>query len=286
MSIIQTKTVSQGNGKTFTANIEIFESTMELVEKCKTRKITDSHFDDKSRSSDYRKSWHGVGSYREALDLMNDGWNEKVNELQAAIGKIKATQSDKRICFQNDVHGFAPIVPLAILGVPNSMINSTYRPIKSKVISVYYDMTMSCGNDADVIVSNGRKVIEAIVKLENSGYRVNLFAVQAYNDSRSGDVVAVKVKSANQPLDMKRLCFPIMHAAFFRVIGFDWYSKFPKGKYRHGYGVNMVDCIGETAAHATMKNLFGKEAVYIMGRSVKSHDTGYIVDTIKGGDDK
>lgn len=282
MSVIQTKTVEYSKGKRFTANIELFDSSMEVVEKCKDRKITDSRFNN-MRIKACRKDWHGVGSYDEALSLMYDGWNEKVVGLQKLLNANKVTQNCKRITFQNDVHGFAPIVPLAILGVPTSMINSTYRPIKSKIISIYYDMTISSYNTAEQIMNNGRKVVEAIIKLENSGYRVNLHTFQTYTSDGKGDVLAIKVKSANQPLDLKRLCFPIMHSAMFRVIGFDWYSKFPKGVYRSAYGSALGYNYNYEEASKIVKGMFGDDAVYLLATTVQKNGVDYIVDQLKGG---
>lgn len=285
MSIIQTKKVSYGKNNTFSVNVEIYDSVMEVVEKCRTREITDSSFNNMPTYVEEQDDpkWYGVKTYNEALDLMYDGWNEKVAELQTDVRKLKVTQNDKRITFKNDVYGFSPIVPLAILGVPNSMINSTYKPIKSKTISVYYDMSVNCGNTAEQIVSNGRKVIEAIVRLENCGYRINLFVIQSYQRDNNGDMLVVKVKSANQPLDLKRICFPTMHAAFFRVIGFDWYSKFPKGKYRWGYGQSLETCVrGAKNAHEIMRNLFGKESVLLLADSVQRNRVEYITKILKG----
>lgn len=283
MSVITTKKVKTGDGaKTFTANIETFESTMECVSMCRERKYTNSMFEDMPKKK-LDVEWYGVKNYEEALKLMNDGWNEKVSELQATLKDCKALQAQKRIAFRNEVHGFAPVVPLAILGVPNSMINTAMKPIKAKVISVYYDMTISCGNSAEQLIKNGRKMVEAIVKLENMGYRVNLFMTQQYCEPNNGDMLVIKIKSANQPLDLKRICFPIMHPAMFRVIGFDWYGKFPKGTYRYGYGSNLVNKTNGKTAQEIMRGLFGDEAIYIHANLIQRNDVNYIVETLKGG---
>lgn len=263
------------------AHVEVYDSVMDVVNDCKTRKITDTRFDN-MRTHSMRKSWEGVNNYKEALQIMNDGWAEEVKGLQATVNKVK-TMTQKRIAFRNDIQGFAPIVPLAILGVPNAMINTIMKPIKSKVISVYYNMAVSCGNSAETIVKNGRKIVEAIVALENSGYRVNLYSLQAYSNDEGTDLLAVKVKSANQPLDLKRICFPIMHAAMFRVIGFDWYSKFPKGRYRSGYGMALSTAIGEKKAQELVRELFGKEAVYLMATEVQRKEVEYITEMLKDG---
>ena len=277
MSVILKKTY-----KGHTANVEVYDSVMEVVRDCKRRAITNSRFDDmQMKSIKGEKEWYGVRTYDEALQLMNDGWNEEVKGLQTILNKCK-TIEQKRIAFRNDVYGFAPIVPLAILGVPNAMINTHMKPIKSKVISIYYNMTVSAGNNAKKIIENGRKVVEAIVRLENSGYRVNLYSMQAYTDGDS-DILAVKVKSANQPLDLKRICFPIMHAAMFRVIGFDWYSKFPKGRYRSGYGRPLTAELGEEKAQGLVREIFGNESVYLMATTVQKEDASYITEMLKGG---
>lgn len=276
MSVIFEKTY-----KRHEAHVEVYDSVMDVVRDCKERKIRRSRFND-MRNKSMSKGFEGVENYDEALQIMNDGWAEEVKGLQATVNKVK-TMTQKRIAFRNEIQGFAPIVPLAILGVPNAMINTIMKPIKSKVISVYYNMGISWGNDAEVIVKNGRKVVEAIVNLENSGYRVNLYSLQSYSDEEGSDILAVKVKSANQPLDLKRICFPIMHAAMFRVIGFDWYSKFPKGTYRIGYGKPLSIALGDEKAQGLVKELFGKEAVYLMATEIQRKDAEYITEMLKDG---
>lgn len=279
MSVIFTKT-----HKGYTANVEVYDSVMDVVRDCKTRSIIDSRFSDIRCDKTMSRDWEGVETYDDALRLMNDGWNEQVKGLQQTLTKIK-TVEQKRISFQNEIQGFAPIVPLAILGVPNAMINMRMTQIKSKVISIYYNMAVNAGNSAKTIIANGRKIVEAVVKLENSGYRVNLYALQAYagggHDSDC-DILAIKVKSANQPLDLKRICFPVMHPAMFRVIGFDWQNKFPNGKYRFGRGRALTDVIGENKAQELVRAVFGNEAVYLMATTVQNNDASYIVDVLKG----
>lgn len=281
MSVIQSKTIKLSDGKVFKANIEAFDSTMELVTKCKERKITDKQFHD-MENYDMNENWHGVKSYAEALELMNSGWSEQVSKLEAVVTECKQRQTQKRISFQNNVHGFAPIVPLALLGVPNAMINSNYKQIRSKIITINYDMAINCGNSAEQLTKNGRELVKAILMLENGGYRVNLNIMQGYSREDSADILTVRVKSANQPIDLKRICFPAMHAAFFRVIGFDWYSKFPIGKYRSGYGTNLAVSLGGKCYEA-VKKLLGDDSVYISGKLIQDKGVDYIVTALKEG---
>ena len=275
------KTMGAGRYK---LNIEFFDSTLELVDTCKTRTITNSQFDDMEKKRSYDKSWYGVKSYKEALDLMNDGWSEQVETLKKEVGKIEKTQVENRITYYNNVVGFAPIVPLALSRVPNSMIDARYRPVRSKVLSIYYSMTINCGNEAEQIIENGKKLVSAIVLLEKMGYRIALNIVQDYCSHQKGDMLVINVKKPTQPLDLKRICFPAMSPAMFRVIGFDWYSKFPRGTYRSGYGHSLhTDCedLNELAEITTQ--MFGKDAMYISAELIQDKGVDYIVKILQEG---
>lgn len=246
---------------------ETYNSAWEVVNDCKKRSITNSSFEDMQRKS--IGDWEGVESYEQALEFLKNGYQPIVDKLKEGI-KINLQGDGKRISFHNDIVGYAPIVPLAVLGVPNSMINSTMKKIKAKVVDVYYDMTCSCETDSDDIIKYGTQTLAAIIKLEQSGYRFNLYAIQSYSNSESADMLCVKVKDASQPIDLKRCSFPLMHTGFFRVIGFDWYSKTPKGKPRLGYGYAMAyekkikDKLSEM-----FKEMFGSNAVYISATQIQ-----------------
>ena len=214
-------------------------------------------------------SWLGVESYEQALGLLEEGYQPVVEEMKTMI-KTNLQGEAKRISFHNDVVGYAPIVPLAIMGVPNSMLNSYMKPIKSKVVDVYYDGTFRCGTSSSDIIATGAKVISVIMKLEQQGYRFNLYQVQGYSDETGTNLMKVKLKDAAQPIDIKRISFPMAHTAFFRVIGFDWYSKTPRGRYISGYG-KALSYISKTSGKLgeMFKEMFGKNAVYVSGNELK-----------------
>lgn len=281
MSTIITKNITVGNKKR-SVNVEFYDSAMDVYEDCKKRTITDSSFDDKSKAS--FGSWEGVKTYDEALKYLRNGYQPTVNKLREKLKMQDPGQ--KRISFTNNIVGSAPIVPLALKGVPNCMIDTRMKQIKCKVIDVYYDMTCSCGTDSDDIIKNGQKMLGAILDLEHQGYRINLYAVQSYNDSNSSDILAVKIKSSNQPLDLKRMSFPLTHTAFFRVIGFDWYSRFPKGKYRCGYGRALGYELNDREMKEFASKMFGDNAIYIAGSKILSRDEEYIKEVLKNAGKK
>ena len=276
MSTIITKDITVGNKKR-SVNVEFYNSAIDVYEDCRKRTITDSCFDDKSKMR--FGSWEGVKTYDEALKYLRNGYQPTVNKLREKLKMRDPGQ--KRISFTNNIVGSAPIVPLAMKGVPNCMIDTKMKQIKCKVIDVYYDMTCSCGTDSDDIIANGQKMLGAILDLEHQGYRINLYAVQSYNDSNSSDILAVKIKSSSQPLDLKRMSFPLTHTAFFRVIGFDWYSRFPKGKYRGGYGRALGYEYDDAQLKEFASKMFGDNAIYIAGSKILKRNEEYIKEVLK-----
>lgn len=264
-----------------TFNVEEFGSAMELVEVDSKREVTPQWKGRSIRKDEIEKDWYGVNSYEEALGLLKNGWTENLNKMTTLANKVATNGNSKRISFQNNVAGFAPVVPLAIMGVPNSMIDIRMKPIKSKVVKILYNITVSCGTDTDTILKNGMKVIEAVLNLEGSGYRCELYAMQNYYSSGSADCLLLKVKDANQPLDLKRIMFPLIHPAMFRVIGFDWEDKCPTAKYRSGRGCALNYEFGDKTKDI-IREAFGDNFYYIDNVQLKSKDEGYIEKYLKG----
>lgn len=268
MSVIREYKLKSANG--YKIMCERYNSAAEVVADCKARKITNSRFNDMADGNlgGESKKWCGVDSYEQALEYLEKGYQPVVDKMKVAV-RANLYGQGKRISFHNDVVGYAPIAPLAIMGVPNAMINSCMKPIKAKVIDVYYDGTFSCGVSSSNIINTGAKVIFTILQLEQQGYRFNLYQVQSYSDKDGCDMMCVKLKDSMQPIDLKRISFPLTHTAFFRVIGFDWYSKTPKGKYRAAYGHALChEGKVKDKLDDMFKEMFGNNAVYVSGNSL------------------
>lgn len=267
--------------------IESYNSSADVVKDCKTRNITDSSFDDMQRKGwiESNRSWYGVDSYDQALQFLEEGYQPTVEKLKAGI-KANLQGNGKRISFHNDIVGYAPIVPLAVLGVPNSMINSRMKPIKAKVIDVYYNMSASCSVDSKDIINSGVKLLSVIVALEQQGYRFNLYAVQTYYRDKKCYMLKVKVKDAMQPIDLKRISFPLTHTGFFRVIGFDWYSKCPEAKYLSGYGKPLDIEYNRENLSLAMKEIFGENTVWFGCSKIVNQKEDYIREVLENAGNK
>lgn len=251
--------------------IESFDCADEVVRTCANRK---TRFDrDQQKRRDY--DFIGVHSYQEACELMRTGYEPSVEKLKAGI-KSSLQGQGKRISFFNDVVGFAPIVPLAIQGVPQSMQNSYMKPIKAKVVDVYYDMTVNCNVDKDDLQKAGIKLMSAILALEAEGYKFNLYCTQTYYSNKSFDMLCTRVKNSNTPLDIRKISFPLTHPAYFRSIGFDWYTRMPESTQRSGFGHSFAYDYSEQDVAKGFKQIFGKNAVVFTAAKMLKQDSEHI----------
>lgn len=237
-------------------NVEIYNNAQEIASDLLIRKRTSNKF----KSDEYSNKRFVGASREETYSMLKTGYQPVVDALKT---KIKMNTNAKRFRTYNDVAGFQPIIPNAIMGLPNSMINSRMTPIKTKVIDVYYDMTCSAMTESDDLIKAGQKMFGVIMELEAQGYRFNLFCTQSYYSASEGcDMLCLKVKSANQPMDLKRMSFPIAHTAFFRGLGFEWYSKFPQGTYRDSYGQAIAYSKTQSEIQNEYRKFFGNNVFF------------------------
>lgn len=248
----------KANGYTF--NVEEYGSTYELAVTNRKREVAQQWIGNELTDGDIHSGFHGVNNREEAYQMLQNGWAEKVQETIAKTETDQRQGEKKRQAFKNDVVGFAPIVPLAMMNVPNSMLNTALRQVKSKVIKIVYANDGYGGRSTDDFIKSGQRVMSAIVSLEQNGYRCEIYSSQWYVIGNKVDTLLVKVKEANQPLDIKRAMFPMTHPAMLRVVGFDWEDRCPTSTYDSGRG-RVISTIKN--CNDVIKKAFGDEFTFI-----------------------
>lgn len=268
-------------GLSFNSEMEFFESATELYE------VTESRipFREDDRLS---RKWHdedwcgGVDSTAEAVRMLYEGWEDKVPEARLRIREVEKTLPKNSRAIKNAVVGFAPVVPLAIMGVPECMSSDARKPVKSRVISIYYDFGATSSVSAEDLTWAGMKMLTEIVRLEKTGYRVRLFGVHWQSNEYHGNAAVVKLKSEYTPLDLKRVMFPMVHPAYFRIIHLGWYDRCPTKKYMISCGHSIYDR-PQNEIDAIINQCFGPSAIYISAaRMIKRrYNEKYLNDYLK-----
>lgn len=177
--------------------------------------------------------------FNEAVDLFKNGWSDMATKL---VQKLKATETKMVPTMKPkttlSVAGYQAIVPLYLQGVPNNMVNKKMVPIKQKVITLNKSINYNCGVDADQIIEESIKAMRIVKKLESQGYRCNLNIVLGTSAGGKQFIVKIKIKSANEKMNISKLAFPLVHPSMLRRLFFRFIEVYPNvtKSFKLGYG--------------------------------------------------
>lgn len=233
---------------------EWFDSVREMIAVTESRpRINPSRLVDCVRGEDDKRcveddEWTlGVASYRDAVRMAEDGWQEPVAGAASRLRRMPMVP-ERRTMTVCSVAGYAPVVPLAIQGVPNCMLD-TRRDTRPRIIDLYYDYGASSYTPAKALHEIAVMVLAEVQRLERIGFRVRISACHfQFDDCGYATFVSAKVKGENEPMDLKRIMFPLTHPAFFRLIEFGWQDRAehlnPDRRYRpvtRGHGIYTME---------------------------------------------
>ena len=194
-----------------------------------------------SRSRDYE--FTKTKSFKEAVELITNGWNEISEELRKQMKKAELKLNNKT--YKNktiyDVAGFQCSVPRYLNGIPTSMINHK-RTVTSnnKIITINKCISYAHYISTEQIISESIKALFIVKSLEEQGYRVNLnILMGALTQNKTiGEYVKVKVKNAGERINISKLSFPLVHPSMLRRLMFRYIEVVPNihQDYAFGYG--------------------------------------------------
>ena len=189
------------------------------------------------------QSWTKTESFEEAVELFKSGWSDMATKLVQKLKVIEAkTEPHMKPRSQLDVCGYQAIVPLYIQGVPNSMLNKKMVPVKQKVITINKSLDYNGGTSSDEIIDESIKAMQIVKKLEAQGFRCNLNIALGTSAGWGKDekqfIIKVRIKSANEKMNISKLAFPLVHPSMLRRLFFRFIEVYPKvtKSFTSGYG--------------------------------------------------
>lgn len=179
--------------------------------------------------------------FSEAVELFKNGWSDMatklVQKLKVIESKTEPTMKPKNVL---GVAGYQAIVPLYLMGVPNNMVTKKMVPMKQKVITLNKSINYNGRVSADQIIEESIKAMQIVKKLEAQGYRCNLNIVLGTTAGYPSKqfIVKVRIKSANEKLNVSKLAFPLVHPSMLRRLFFRFIEVYPHvtKSFVHGYG--------------------------------------------------
>lgn len=190
-------------------------------------------------SVDGSEHFTGTKSYDEAVELFKNGqpdMAEKINTKLKVIKNQVVNDTVKKVMF--DVVGFQASVPRYLQGIPTNMVNKKVVPVKQKVITLNKDISYNCGIKAEEIINASIQTLQLIKLIEAQGIRVNLNIIWGCKGSSTNEVVKIRLKSANERLNISKLAFPLVNPSMLRRLCFRYLETAPTvtSDYTWGYG--------------------------------------------------
>lgn len=179
-------------------------------------------------------------SFDEAVQLFKNGWSDMAQKLVQKL-KVIENKSQPVMKARNTlgVAGYQAIVPLYLQGAPNSMMSKKMVPIKQKVVTINKSIDYAADVGSDTIIEESTKALQIVKKLEAQGYRCNLnivLGLRGYDGRKF--VVKIRIKSANEKLNVSKLAFPLAHPSMLRRLFFRFIEVYPNitKSFVNGYG--------------------------------------------------
>lgn len=170
-----------------------------------------------------------TNDYAESEELMGAGYKEGLNNLnKCKTVKINHTTNIRKNIPQTGIVGYAPHVPNAIAGVPQSMISSQRIEQKAKVLTIVYDCGAHAKVKAERFVTAGRHMLDLVQMLELQGYRVRVDIQEAFCTHKEKAICRITVKNHRQPINPLKISYLMLHPSFFRRQGFKWLETVPE----------------------------------------------------------
>lgn len=219
--------------------INTFRSIAELRRTIKERPINSAIFPSLSSETGSR-DFTGTGNFKEAEKLIGSGWTLGRDQL---VESIKTVNIGENIVYNkhlpiHDVVGHSPDVPRAIIGLPDAMMDTEIIPQKAKVINAIVSNSASWNYSTESIMQRGAAILKYIQEIEKNQVRICIWVVTSTVHDNEWVSCYTKVKRAEEPINLRRIAFPIAHPSMLRRIFFRVLETTPvttRG-WNYGYG--------------------------------------------------
>ena len=201
--------------------------------------------------SSVSKDYHftKTSSFDQAAKMFKDGWQDKAATLTQKLKTAMATATPvQRPRPAYNVQGYQASVPRYLQGLPDSMITKKNVPIKQKVVELTKAISYTADVTPEQIEEQSIKCLMIVARLESLGYRVILNVIRANWDWAYGhkgrhlEVAKVRIKSADERLNISKVAFPLVHPSMLRRLMFRYTEVSPTvpKSFIDGYGCPLA----------------------------------------------
>ena len=211
---------------------------------------TQPSFSEHSITNDF--DFTGTKSYPIANDLCKYG-DEESRKLITEAGETLTPSYGYKKTTKMDKTGYLPMVGAYLTGRPNCMKRRVRQYVPKRVISVVYNACAPWYVAKSDMALASAKLLSAILRIENSGVRVNLYLSDIGQSGGHDAGFIVKIKDSGQRLNILSMAYPMIHPSMHRRHFFR-YLEVTEGmptSFVHGYGCPVKET-------STMQNVLRK----------------------------
>lgn len=247
---------------------QTFEEIDDLVKYVKTAPINDIFLKERKLDSDQAEGsrFNDFDSFDDAVKGLEFGTDLYFNTFKKRIKKVEDFISKreklKNANYKNDIVGFTPIVPNAIIGNPINMINQNIKPKPYPTAKIVIEKTNSAGINSDDMCSFYAIIFCLVQLLEKKNVRCELWVTTDFLHNDEIVCCKVKIKNYTQPLNMYKIQFPIIASDFLRRIMFRILETNPditSNGWPDGYGVPLMVDYNFNTINNDLKEVIGLE---------------------------
>lgn len=186
------------------------------------------------------KAFHGVNNFNEALTLFENGDLELAKKIQEVkLPKLSNNHVKKQRIYSPVGGGVC--IPKFLANNPYCMRRTKKQHTSDKVISIYYNASVSCAYSAEDVWKVNKKLLDMVNSLTMSGYSIQVYyldCTEAYT-VKTTYIFIYKLKTFQESFNVARVAFVLGSPAMLRGISFRYleHSAYNlPASFAHGYG--------------------------------------------------
>ena len=236
----------------FNKYISTFEDIKDVINNINKATINKKIFNHQLASEEFVNPWnssnfHDFSCFKEALEALEYGTDKYFDlfnyELKKINEYVRKYSIPNKISYKNDIIGFIPIVPNAIIGNPINMINQKRKEKNIPTATIIFEKAVTSRNKSTEMVKFASIIFSLIQILEQKGIRCQVYVSSTFVYDNEIFGYKIKVKNYMQPLNLYKMQFPIISSDMFRRIGFrllETCQQIKNDGWVDGYGKTLI----------------------------------------------
>lgn len=218
---------------------ERFENNRSLLEALQ-RPLNKAWIGVKPSTEQMYKDFHGVNSFEEALSLFENGDLSLANRIKNIKLPQLNNEREKKQRVYSPIGGSVCIAKY-LANNPYCMRRSKKQRVNDKVLSLYYNASVSCAYSAEDILNVNKKLLDMVNSLTLNGYSIQVYYLNCTKAYVKKDVYIFiyRLKSFQESFNIARSAFVLGNPAMFRGIGLRYLEHCNynlEARFAQGYG--------------------------------------------------